>query len=57
MPNTVIEQSVIGKFYNGGGNGFIGNIYEIIQYGRQLSTNEQTQVRQYLSTKWSIPIS
>ncbi len=34
-------------------NGYIG---EIITFGRTLKINERTNIEQYLSTKWGIPI-
>ena len=37
------------------GRYFIGNINEVIIYNGLLTNNEITQVRNYLTTKWSIP--
>lgn len=55
VPNTVLSNGYISSNASGaGGNGWIGQIAELIFYDSALSAANQGLVRRYLANKWSI---
>lgn len=52
----IYKNSWFGTAYNGYSNGYLGSIGEIILFNTSLGVNDMSNVTNYLSNKWSIPI-
>lgn len=53
--NTISTPLEIGNYYLGADNaGFNGDIAAVVAYSKALSTDEKTQIEQYLSTKYGL---